>query len=67
LLRLGHRSLHNPVADGNDKARLLGHGNEDIRQQQAFCRVIPAQQRLGSGYAFGLYAALRLVKKFQLA
>ena len=45
-LELARRGAQHPLAEGQDQARLLGHGDERDRRQEALLRMLPAHERL---------------------
>ena len=55
-----------PLADLSDQAGFLGKRNKQIRQDQALCRMLPANQRLHAAYLLSFGIDYGLIVEFQL-
>src|SRR5437868_11106308 len=66
-LDLTDRLAHDPAADLDDQAALLQYRDEGSRGDQAFARMIPAQQRLGTDHSAVAEAHDRLVMQDEFA
>ena len=62
----GTGGAQHPLADRDDQPGLLGESDEDVRQDVAACRAVPAHQRLEGGDAVVPEAIERLVVHLEL-
>ncbi|MNJ48167.1 hypothetical protein D3C77_433540 [compost metagenome] len=65
-LGLGAGFAYDPVAQQDNKFRLLGQGDEAIRRQQAQARVSPAHQRFHRGNSYAIDLEARLIVQHKL-
>jgi len=65
FLQLCHSGFQHPAGQPVDVAGVFGNGNKFVRAQRAQCRVVPANQRLGTNALAITQRGFRLIQQVQ--